>query len=544
MALRIEDIKQKLQEFTKSENFLKNLFLALATLAIILLLSVLVFRNISQAQYGVLYTNLSPDDAGKILSTLQEEKIPYKIEGDGSIILVPKDKIYEVRLKLASKGLPSSQNVGFEIFNEPKMGATHFQENINYIRAIEGELARTIKKIDAIKDAKVNIALPRDSIFAREEDEAKASVIVSLWPGKTLSKEQVKAIVFLVSHAVPKLKAQNVTVVDNTGRVLSDLIQEKGDEDVGDLVSIKRKLRREIEKSVQSMLARALGPQKVVVRASVDVETAQVDKKDELVNPDQVAVVSERKIQEKTKGFQKQKGGAPGTPTNVPATIKTNNKNLLVDKSKKDTTTNYDVTKSYIVTKQNIFKVKRISVGVLIDGKYVTKKDKNGKTIREFVPRSKAELQAYEQLVKSAVGFDPKRGDKVTVISIPFENTAAANENFGMQPSGSVVGVLKQNTLLLAAIGALVLLLLIMLFLLLRARKAKKAALEAKQLQELQNAGAMQQAAQAASQLHKQEEEQFSFEKEPIYQRILEISEENPEIVADMLSKWIKEEGK
>ncbi len=543
MALSIEDIKQKASSLFKGENFLKNLLLALGIFAIVLLLGALLMRNISQPDYGVLYTNLSPDDAGKILSTLQEEKIPYKIEGDGSIILVPKDKIYEVRLKLASKGLPSSQNVGFEIFNEPKMGATHFQENINYIRAIEGELARTIKKIDAIKDAKVNIALPRDSIFAREEDEAKASVIVSLWPGKTLSKEQVKAIVFLVAHAVPKLKAKNVTVVDNTGRVLSDLIQEKADEEVGDLVAIKRKLKREIEKSVQSMLARALGPQKVVVRASVDVETAKVDKKDELVNPDQVAVVSERKIQEKTKGYQKDKTGAPGTPTNVPATINTKNNRLLLDKNKKDTTTNYDVSKSYIVTKSNIFKIKRISVGVLIDGKYIIQKDKDGKETRKFVPRSKEELQAYEQLVKSAVGFDPKRGDKVTVISIPFENAGAATPFGGAAPA-TIVEKLKANYLLLAAIGVLTLVLLVLLFMLLKMRKAKKAALEAEELAQLQGAGTINQAAQAAAELHKKEEESFSFESEPAYQKILEIAEENPEIVADMISKWIKEEGK
>ena len=543
MALSIEDIKQKAASLFSGENFLKNLLLALGIFAIILLLGALLMRNISQPNYGVLYTNLSPDDAGKILSTLQEEKIPYKIEGDGSIILVPKDKIYEVRLKLAAKGLPSSQSVGFEIFNEPKMGATHFQENINYLRAIEGELARTIKKIDAIKDAKVNIALPQDSIFAREEDEAKASVIVSLWPGKSLSKEQVKAIVFLVSHAVPKLKAQNVTVVDNTGRVLSDLIQEKADDEVGDLVAIKRKLKREIEKSVQSMLARALGPQKVVVRASVDVETAKVDKKDELVNPDQVAVVSERKIQEKTKGYQKDKTGAPGTPTNVPATINTKNDRLLLDKNKKDTTTNYDVSKSYIVTKSNIFKIKRISVGVLIDGKYVTQKDKEGKETRKFVPRSKEELQAYEQLVKSAVGFDPKRGDKVTVISIPFENAQAATP-FGAAAPATIVEKLKANYLLLAAIGVLALVLLVLLFMLLKMRKAKKAALEAQELAQLQGEGTINQAAQAAAELHKKEEEHFSFESEPAYQKILEIAEENPEIVADMISKWIKEEGK
>ena len=536
----IQQIKEKLKKTFQDQNFLKNLFLGLGILAIVLLLSALLFQNVSKTKYAVLYTHLSPDDAGKILSVLQEEKIPYKIEGDGSIIEVPKDKVYDVRLKLAAKGLPSSNDVGFEIFNEPKMGTTHFQENINYIRAIEGELARTIKRIDAIKDARVNIALPQDSIFAREEDEAKASVVVSLWPGKDLTKEQVKAIVFLVSHAVPKLKPQNVTVVDNRGRVLSDLLEED-EKDLKSVVDIKKKIKRDIEKSVQSMLARALGPQKVVVRANVDVETSKVAKQDEIYDPERVAVVSERKIQEKTKGYEKKPLGAPGTPTNVPATIRTGNNNLLLDKNKKDVTTNYDVTKSMIKTEQNIFKIKRLSVGVLIDGKYIKTKDGNGTEKIQFVPRSQVELKAYEELIKSAVGFDPKRGDKVTVISVPFETTKPSMNH------PSISGEENQKRLILyAAIGALSLVLLGLLsYLFLRSKKLKKERLEAEQLAALQGDGTgYEEAVSATSALHAKEAESFSLENEPTYQRILEISQEHPELVADLISKWIKEEGK
>ncbi len=503
-------------------------------MAIIVLLSALLVRDLSKEEYGVLYTNLSPDDAGKILGELQQEKIPYKVEGDGSIILVPKSKIYDIRLKLAAKGIPSSNEVGFELFNEPKMGATHFQENINYLRAIEGELARTIKKIDAIKDAKVNIALPQNSIFAREEDEAKASVIVSLWPGKDLSKEQVKAIIFLVSHAVAKLKPQNVTVVDNRGRVLSDWIEEEKSRELGDVVDIKRKIKRDIEKSIQSMLARALGAQKVVVRANVEIETAKVHKRDEIYDPDKVAVVSERKIQEKTKGYEKQKAGAPGTPTNVPATINTNSKNLLLDRNKKDVTTNYDVTKSLIVTKQNVFRIKKISVGVLVDGKYI-KKEQNGSVEMEYVPRSKEELAAFERLIKSAIGFDEKRGDTVTVVSVPFETsqeqiTPNASEQMG------------QKYVLIGGAAAMALTLLgLIAFMIMRQKRAKLRELEAEQKAALQ-ASPLGEAAQAAAALH--EEEAFNFENEPVYQKILEIAEDNPEIVANMISKWMREESK
>ncbi len=534
MAIDIQSLKERFFQSVSDKSLIKTVLLALGFLTIILLLGAILFKDITAERYGVLYTNLSPDDAGKILSVLQEEKIPYKVEGDGSIILVPKDKIYDVRLKLAAKGLPSSQSVGFEIFNEPKMGATHFQENINYIRAIEGELARTIKRIDAIKDAKVNIAMPQDSIFAREEDEPKASVVVSLWPGKDLSKEQVKAIVFLVSHAVAKLKPQNVTVVDNRGRVLSDLIEEK-EEEVKDIVDIKRKLKREIEKSVQSMLARALGPQKVVVRANVDVETAKVAKEDQIVDPDRVAVVSERKIQEKEKGYSKKPLGAPGTPTNVPATINTGNTTLMKDRNKKDITTNYDVSKSLIKTQQNLFKIKRLTVGVLIDGKYKTI-EKNGTKEVVFEPRSEAEIKAYENLIKSAVGFDPKRGDKVTVVSVPFETSTQLLSSHPVSEGNK-----WQKYLLLGAIALLSLILLGLIAMMIIRNKRAKAQQELAIAQAAQ-AQSVAQAAQAAQELHERELEEFSIEKEPTYQKILEIVEENPDVVADMISKWMKEE--
>jgi len=535
----IAQIRQKLKESLSNKGFVKNLLLSLAALAIILLLGAIVVKEFSQERYAVLYANLSPEDAGKILTVLQEERIPYKVEGQGSIILVPRDKVYDIRLKLAAKGLPSSEGVGFEIFDEPKMGATHFQENINYIRAIEGELARTIKRIDAIKDAKVNIAMPRDSIFAREEDEPKASVIISLWPGRDLTKEQVKAIVFLVSHAVPKLKPENVTVVDNRGRVLSDMIEED-DEELKDIVDIKRKLKREIEKSVQSMLARALGPQKVVVRANVDVETARVAKEDQIVDPEKVAVVSERKIQEKERGFEKKPLGAPGTPTNVPATIdNTGERNLLKDRSKKDTTTNYDVTKSLIRTEQNLFRIKRITVGVLIDGRYVTKEE-NGTTRKVFEPRSEAEIKAYEQLIKSAVGFDEKRGDKVTVVSVPFETGS-------QQVEEGFAGSLRQSWErygLYGAVGVLSLALVgLVLFMAMKMRRLREEQLQ--QLEALRaatTAQGLEAAQQAAQKVYEKELEEFHIEQEPAYKKILEIVDENPDVVADMISKWMKEE--
>ncbi len=521
---------QKLQEKIKQHLNIKNIALLIGALTIIAILGTIAFKNITKQDFAVLYTGLSPDDAGQILTVLQEENIPYKVQGNGTIILVPEDKVYDIRLKLAAKGIPSGKSVGFEIFEEPKMGTTQFQEQINYIRAVEGELERTIKQIDAVMDAKVNIALPKESIFVREEDEAKASVLIKLYPGKDITKEQVKAIIFLVSNAVPKLKPENVSVVDNRGRVLSDLIENEDTQIISDKnLQIKKKLEKQIEKSVYALLAKALGPDKVVVKASVELETGRQLKKDEIYDPDKTAVVSERKIQEKELSYKEQQAGVPGTTTNVPPVLDiTGQGNIKTRKERKDQTKNYDVSKSIIKTEKQIFKIKKISVGVLIDGKYVEEKDEKGNIVKKFVPRPESEIKLYEELVKSAIGYNPERGDKVKVASVPFE--APPTIAFEEQP------LALKNIILLGAIGLLSFIILILLLtVILKSRKKKQTQEEIPPQQAEGLAG--------LSALHKAEEG-FELETEPVYQKILEIAEKNPELLADLISKWLKEEGK
>ncbi len=526
-----EKLKEKALSIGKKYATPKNIALLVAGIMLVSLLGFVALRTVTTVDYGVLYTNLSPDDAGKILTVLQEEKIPYKVEGNGSIIMVPKDKIHEIRLKLASKGLPSSQTVGFEIFEEPKMGITQFQENVNYLRALEGELARTIRQIDAVQDVRVNIALPKESIFVREEEEPKASVIVKLWPGKDLTKEQVKAIVFLVSHAVPRLKKDNITVVDNRGRVLSDLLDEESPEAATDkTVQLKKKLEKQIERNVQSMLARALGSDRVVVRASVELELAKVKQKDEIVDPDKVAVVSERRIQERVQERETPAVTPPGTATNVPPVLQGTQTVITRDKNSKDQTRNYEITKTYISTDKNVFKIKRLSIGVLIDGKYEKIKDKEGNETVRFVPRSSEEIKTYEALIKSAVGFNPERGDQITVVSVPFETKGLAAKEEKAE---------VQNWILMAGIGALVLIIILVAgFMALKILKGKK-----KEEVNLPP-GVTPEMAAGVYAMHEREMEEFRLEKEPAFQRLLEIAEESPELLADLVSKWLREEGK
>jgi flagellar M-ring protein FliF len=526
--LNLEDIKNKLPENIREFISVRNIAIALSGLLLISLLGFIAIKAFSKEDYAVLYTHLNPDDAGSILSVLQEEHIPYKVEGDGSIILVPKDKVYEIRLKLAAKGLPSSQTVGFEIFEEPKMGITHFQENINYLRALEGELARTIREIDAVQSARVNIALPKESIFIRETDEPKASVVVKLWPGRELTKEQIKAIVFLVSHAVPRLKPENVTVVDNKGRVLSDILEEDKLE-TGKTIEIKRKLEKQIEKNVYAILSKALGPDKVAVKASVDIEVGNFRQREEIYDPDRTAVVSERKIQENEQGVKTPPAGAPGTATNVPPVVQGATASERTQRSKKDITKNYDVTKTLVDTEKPIFRIRRVTVGVLLDGKYIKEKTEDGKTVEKFVPLSKEELEQYKALVESVVGFNPERGDKITVVSVPFSK-AAAEEFFPYAEEKE-----KMNLIIAGGIIFLILVLAGLLFFILKKKKKEKEITAP-------IPGVSPEAAAGIYAMHEKEMEELRIEREPIYKKILEVSEESPELIAKLLSKWLKEE--
>ena len=522
--MELSRLQEELKKFFTRNANPRNIALLLGALAIVSILSFVLIRGSSSHEYAVLYTHLSPDDAGQILAVLQEEKIPYKVVGDGSIILVPKDKVYEIRLKLAAKGLPHGKVVGFEIFDEPKLGITQFQQNVEYLRALEGELERTIRRIDAVRDVKVNIALPKDSIFVRESSEPKASVLVDLWPGRELTKEQVKAIVFLVSHAVPGLKPENVTVVDNRGRVLTDLIETESDEEPSRELQIKRQLERDIERKVRELLSRALGSSKVVVSASVEVETGKLEKRKELYDPDMTAVVSQRKVQEKESSVKRNPQGAPGTPTNVPPVINTRPQGEIVKREKKDVTTNYDVSKTVESTVAPIFKIKRITVGVLVDGKYKEIKEKNGTIKYQFVPRSQEELKTYEEIVKSAIGYDPKRGDRVTVASVPFESSL-------LSPKGEEEKQVPWYYLLAAGMLVLGISGAVAFKLLKRGKTPEEVQPVPQELLEQMRARAE----------HEEELKELQIEKDPVYLKIVDVAKEHPELIAGVISKWMKE---
>ncbi len=364
--------------------------------------------------YATLFSNLREEDAARVVEKLEEMKIKYKLKDGGKTILVPADKVYKLRLKLVSQGLPKGGTVGFEIFDKMKFGVTEFVQNLDYVRALQGELARTIMSMDEITYARVHLAIPKKTLFAEEEKKPSASVVVTLKPGATLSREQVRAIVLLVAKSVEGMDPKDVVVVDSRGRVLT-----KKEDEEEKLTTKQLLLQRMVEKNLENKIVRLLepvvGPGKVIAKVSAQLNFRKVEMYQELYDPDSISIRSEEVLKETKQNYGV--GGVPGVASNVPPGMNKTGRYIYPLYTKEKRITNYEISKTTSKIQEPIGTIERLSISVLVDGTY--KKGKNGKM--EFVPRSPQELTKIEDLVKKAVGFDPKRGDQIAVSCIPFE---------------------------------------------------------------------------------------------------------------------------
>jgi flagellar M-ring protein FliF len=390
--------------------------------------------------YQVLFSNLSPEDAGAITEKLKESKIPYEI-GDSGSVMVPEDKVLELRMTLASQGLPSGGGVGFEIFDKTSIGMTDFIQKINYRRALQGELGRTIGQLSEVEQARVHLAVPEKTLFSDNKEHTSASVVLKLRGGRTLTQNQIQGIVHLVSSSVEGLNPQNITIVDTNGNMLS---RPSDDSYNGQTSNNQNEYQRGIEKSledrVQSMLERAVGPGKAVVRISSMLDFTQVETTEEKFDPDKTAVRSEQRSQENSSGSSGTTSGVPGVLSNLPnakaenpkaAGGKTGNSS---QSNRTQETINYEINKTVNHILEPVGNLKKLSAAVLIDGNYETIKGTDGKETRKYVPRTEEELKKYTEIVKKAVGYSEERGDQVEVLSIPFESNVSINE--AEPPSG------------------------------------------------------------------------------------------------------------
>ncbi len=378
--------------------------------------------------YRVLFSNLEFVDANQVIEQLKLYSIPYKFEGDGRAILVPDEYVHQARLKLAAEGFSVDKTVGFELLDKDQsLGVSQFMENARYRRGLEGELSRTIASMVAVRNARVHLAIPKDTVFVRDQRKTSASVFLELFAGRKLEREHVAAIANLVASSIPSLDAKDVTVVDQRGQLLS---ARDEDEDVV-LASKQFEYARKVEETllnrVNSILLPVVGTGRFRAEVSAEVDFTAVEQTDELYNPDLPSLRSEQTVDESRVGVGNPQGipGAlsnqPPGPATVPEVANGANaaatNGVVPGSSRKQATRNFELDRSISYTKHQSGRVERLSVAVVVDD-LVSINSETGETVK--TPWSESELERLRILVQDAVGYVAVRGDSVNVINSPF----------------------------------------------------------------------------------------------------------------------------
>ena len=392
-----------------------------------------VWLYAKQPTYRILYTNIPDQDGGTIVQSLQQMNVPYKLDPGGTIS-VPSDKVYDVRLKLAAQGLPRAGNVGFELLDNQKFGVSQFAEQVNYQRAIEGELARSIETVSSVQKARVHLAMPKQTVFLRDQQKPTASVILTLYPGRVLDSGQVAGIIHLVSSSVPDLPVKGVTVVDQDGNLLSKMPGLDGggaNLDPRQMLYVQQ-LEQNFNERIEAILNPIVGKDNVRAEVTAQVDFAEIEQTSESYKPNsepnQSAIRSQQTLQQNGSSTDANAGGVPGALSNqppgaatAPITAPTASGASAMSSSgnynsRKESTTNYEVDKTVQHVKQPIGTVKRLSAAVVINFK--PGKDKDGKAT--YVPFSTQEMTQINNLVREAIGYNKDRGDSVNVVNAAF----------------------------------------------------------------------------------------------------------------------------
>jgi flagellar M-ring protein FliF len=408
-----------------------------AAVAGLLALILILWMWNKEPDYKVLFANYTDKDGGAITAALDQMQVKYKLAEGGQAILVPSDQVHNVRLRLAQQGLPKGGNVGFEVMENQKLGVSQFLEQVNYQRALEGELARSIQSIAAVESARVHLAMPKPSVFVRDQQKPTASVILQLHANRMIEPAQVSAIVHLVASSVPELAPANVTVVDQAGNLVSDL--NKNGNAAGtaknlDASQLKyvQELQKQVAKQVESIITPIVGEGNVRAEAVADVDFSAIEQAAETYKPNSPPAASAIRSQQssETSGNASQNpGGIPGALSNQPPGVATAPLTTTppgaaqpaaataAAPSHKESTTNYEVDKTVRYEQKAMAGLKRMTVGVVVN--YRRTIDKNGKVVVK--PLSADEMAKINSLVREAMGYNQDRGDSVSVANAPFD---------------------------------------------------------------------------------------------------------------------------
>ncbi|WP_322010991.1 flagellar basal-body MS-ring/collar protein FliF [Paraburkholderia sp. J12] len=505
--------------------------------------------------YKVLYSNLSDRDGGAIITALQAANVPYKLSDGGGAILVPSDEVNEMRLRLASQGLPKNGSVGFELMDNQKFGISQFAEQVNYQRALEGELEQTIESVASVKSARVHLAIPKPSVFVRDREAPTASVLVNLYPGRSLDDGQVAAITHMVASAVPDLPVRNVTVVDQDGNLLTQNSAGAG-LDASQLKYVHQ-VEHDTQSRIDAILAPLFGAGNARSQVSADVDFSKLEQTSEAYGPNGNPQQSAIRSQQQSISTEMQQGGASGVPgalSNQPPQPASAPVDAPAGASgaapatpisdHRDTTTNYELDKTVRHYSQAPGDVKRLSVAVIVN--YQPKLDAKGHASMQ--PLDAQKLAQVEQLVKDAMGYDAKRGDSVNVVNAAFMPDADANANLPWWRQPDIVALAKQIATWLG-IGAVALFLYFVMVkpALRRAFPPPEAAAptladdpEPLLLDGLPAADKKHEDADSEAALLSFENEKNKFERNLEYART--IARQDPKIVATVVKTWVNDE--
>ncbi|MDL2316014.1 flagellar M-ring protein FliF [Desulfovibrio sp. OttesenSCG-928-A18] len=406
---------ERIRRFWSGISMSQRVFVSvLATVLVAAFIGMVVW--LSRPEYGILYANLSPEDASRVVKNLEAQNVPYRLEQNGTVIMVPSDKVYGLRINIAGENILTGQGVGFEVFDEVKVGQTEFVQKLTYRRALEGELTRTISEFPGVESARVHLVVPTRSLFIEEQQKPSASVLLKLSGSKKMEPKDVEAIVNLVTMAVEGLEKNKVSIVDSNGKVLY-----RPDEE-GSLSGLTRtqfdyKLltQQNLERRIEELLLPVVGAGRISVRVNADLDFSQRTIKRRTYDPDKTVVRSETRSETSTQGRASIDGGVPDPNfrgDGLAGTVSDQNQNS------ESRTTNFEINNEEQNIIANVGGIDRLSVAVIVDGVYET----NAEGEKVFVPRSDEELRRIRQLVENAVGFNSARGDTIEVSSIAFDS--------------------------------------------------------------------------------------------------------------------------
>ena len=485
--------------------------------------------------YKVLYSGLTQEDAADVVARLQEDRKQYKLSEDGGSILVPASQVHETRLFLAGEGLPRGGGVGFEIFDKTSLGTTDYVQRLNYQRALQGELARTIRRFVQVQEARVHIATPRESVFVEDEKPPSASISVRLRGREKLSQHQIQAVVNLVASAVPGLTPENITMVDTSGRLLY-----RKQEDADGMLSASQleyqlKIESSLSRKVESLLEEVVGVGRVMARVTAEMDFTRVnvteesfDPEGQVVRSEQQMVEQEPRIGEQSEGIPGVKGALatfaePGEGTGSGSMFKRNN-----------LTRNYEISKTVRQIQQPTGVIRRLSVAVMVDGTYEQLVDSEGLASMAYKSRPPEEMQFFEKLVKNAIGYSEDRADQVEVVNMAFALAPEIEEK--IPASDKWLTLLEQFAMpifyLLGGLFAFFLVIRPLMKFLATGGKSSMSPQLAKDM------------AAALGEDYEFDEESLSLAPKRMsdQERIYQLAQSDPDRAADLVRRWLREE--